>query len=596
MTRALILAGLILAPSIPAIAESVDARPFDGDDWADGLVDLRPSDIRNTELVNSGMTDSGLGVTIPEGTFRGLGPFDRLPPTTEAAWYRYHVQLLDFEARSSGKLPGLSGLFSETGRGCKPSRPGSPGWSARGLFGAEGSNGAPDGEIPIGFYLYHLNQPDLCGEPFYWEGASLRPGKWHCIEGYVQLNTPGIRDGVVKGWLDGIERFSRQDLAFRRAEESSVSIREMWLDIYYGGKRPTSNRLDLMIDEISVSTSGRIGCLDGATNVVGSFESPTDAIATYNPGSGTLVMNRSIGTGFAPLSLTTFTPGDNWSKHLVGDFSGNGRDDIASYHPSNGSWWVSGTRETGFTTARWETFTPGAGWGAHLVGDFTGGDVDEILSYHPSNGTWWLSRPTTLLTPGEREARLKWVNTFGAKGLQRRTPVSQIVNELAEQPLNDTFTTSLWGTYTTTKGWSDHIAGDFNGDGMDDVASFHPGSGTWWVTFSEGDERKTAEWGRFLPGTGWTNHVAGDFNGDGNTDIASFHSGNGTWWVSISDGASFKTKRWATFNPTNGWGSQLAGDFNGDGITDIANFHLGNSSWWVGLSTGSSFVTSRWDG
>jgi hypothetical protein len=370
----------------------------------------------------------------------------------------------------------------------------------------------------------------------------------------------------------------------------------MWLDIYYGGKRPTSNRLDLMIDEISVSTSGRIGCLDGATNVVGSFESPTDAIATYNPGTGTLVMNRPVGMGFAPLPLTTFTPGDNWSKHLVGDFSGNGRDDIASYHPSNGSWWVSGTRETGFTTARWETFTPGAGWGAHLVGDFTGGGVDEILSYHPSNGTWWLSRPTTLLSPGEREARLEWVNTFRGKGLQRRTPVSQIVDELAEHPLNDTFTTSLWGSYTTTKGWSDHIAGDFNGDGKDDVASFHPGSGSWWVTFSHGDERKTAEWGRFLPGTGWTNHVAGDFNGDGNTDIASFHSGNGTWWVSISDGTKFTTKRWATFNPTNGWGSQLAGDFNGDGIKDIANFHLGNSTWWVGLSTGSSFVTSRWDG
>jgi hypothetical protein len=650
MTRTLILAALLLmlAPSVRVTADPVGGQVFDGDDWVDGLVDLRSSDIRNTELVNIGITDSGLGVTIPEGAFRGLGPMDRLPVNTEQAWYRYHIQLLDFPARSTGKLPGLSGLYSETGRGCKPSRSGSPGWSARGLFGPEGSNGAPEGEIPIGFYLYHLDQPDLCGEAIYWDDSSLRPGRWHCIEGYVGLNTLGKRDGVVMGWLDGTERFSRDGLAFRRPDESGVDIREMWLDIYYGGKKPTNYQLNLTIDEVEVSTSGRIGCLDDATNMVGAFEGDGDAIATYNPGTGSLMMNRSSGTSFAPLSLTTFRPGDNWSTHLVGDFTADGRDDIASYHPSNGTWWVSGRGETGFETARWGTFTPWTGWGPHLVGDFTGNGFDEVASYHPSNGTWWLSRPVGSVTPAERAARLEWANSLGARQREGTAMVDQILDEVAEFPVppNDSFTTGLWGSYATTRGWSDQLVGDFNGDGRDDIASFYPASGSLWVNLSTGDGFEAERWGRFSPGTGWSNHVAGDFNGDGIddvasyhgdngtwwvsistgdgfatslwatfnppngwgsqlagdfngdglSDIASFHSGNGTWWVSISDGTTFTTKRWATFNPTSGWGSQLAGDFNGDGITDIANFHLGNSTWWVGLSTGSSFATSRWDG
>jgi hypothetical protein len=40
----------------------------------------------------------------------------------------------------------------------------------------------------------------------------------------------------------------------------------MWLNIYFGGSYPTPNDLSLMIDQVEVSTEGRVGCLDPFTD------------------------------------------------------------------------------------------------------------------------------------------------------------------------------------------------------------------------------------------------------------------------------------------------------------------------------------------
>lgn len=593
----MILGALLIGePALAATTGSFDSTDFNGEGWVDGLVDLRPGDINNTSLVSGGLSNSGLEIKIPEGGFRGLGAFDRLPANAEEAWYRYHIQLSNFDAKSSGKLPGLSGLYSETARGCLPSRPGSPGWSARGLFGAAGTNGAPDGDIPIGTYLYHLDQPGRCGEAMYWDNSSLHPGRWHCIEGYVKLNTLGESDGVVTGWLDGTERFSRSGLSFRRPDEPGVGIREMWLDVYYGGKKPTGNALYLTIDEVAVSTSGRVGCLDRSTNVVGSFGGTNDAIASYDPESGNWLMNRPVGSSFQSEQLTTYRTGEDWTTHIVGNFSGKGADDIASFHPSNGTWWVSRSGELGLVTSRWASFSTGTGWGTHLVGDFSGTGTDQIASYNVANGTWWVSEPTVGEGQLQRIDRLRWPTSISQTDPVNTRPSSQIADEVAKvlTPSPDSFTTVLWDSFTTTRGWSDQLTGDFNGDGRDDIASYHPGSGSRWVSVSDGESFQSTQWERFSTTTGWTNQVAGDFNADGLSDVASYHGATGTWWVSISDGDRFVTTLWDAFGTGRGWSTQVAGDFNGDGIDDIASYHPSAGTWWVSLSDGMRFDTTLW--
>ena len=268
--RIAVLITLVLATlgtGLSASAETVATREFEDETWTDGWTDFRATDSTRATLVNTGFAGSGLRITIPEGAFRGFGAFDTLGETPpQQAWYRYHIRLLSWNSADEGKLPGLSGLYSSSGRGCIPSTPSRPGWSARGLFGAAGAEGAPAGHVPIGVYLYHVDQPGDCGEELFWPGASLEPARWQCIEGHVKLNTPGSNNGLFEGWLDGKLRFSRTGLAYRRAGETQVGISDMWHNVYFGGSWPTPNRLSLIIDQVVVSTSGRVGCLDPFTD------------------------------------------------------------------------------------------------------------------------------------------------------------------------------------------------------------------------------------------------------------------------------------------------------------------------------------------
>lgn len=257
----LLLALALIVPSVAVSAQEIVERPFDDDTWPDGLVDLRGLDSTRTALVAHAFAGGGLSVHIPSGGYRGFGPLDRLDPAPNEVWYRYHVRLTDWNAASTGKLPGLAGIYSSSARGCIPSSESSPGWSARGLFGVPGTNGAPSGRVPIGTYLYHVDQEGSCGDALWWPGASLEQGRWHCVEGHVRMNTPGVNNGVFTGWLDGAQRYSRNDVEFRRASETGVGIRHMWHNVYFGGSWPTPNPLSLVYDEVVVSTGGRVGCM-----------------------------------------------------------------------------------------------------------------------------------------------------------------------------------------------------------------------------------------------------------------------------------------------------------------------------------------------
>lgn len=242
-------------PGVP-ITESVarlrEAHPY--------LADVRGVDMTNTRTVR-GFSGRGLEVVVPKSTFRGFGPYARLAQPADEAWYRYHIRLDDFRPVSSGKLPGLADASrASTAKGCNPSTETRPGWSARLMFDAIGSRGAGPDEVPIGVYLYHLDQARGCGDEFMFD-AALAQHRWTCIEGHVAMNTPGSNDGSFSAWVDGEPVLHLADLAFRRPGES-IAIHEMWNNVYFGGSYPTPNRLRLTLDEIAVSTTGRVGCVD----------------------------------------------------------------------------------------------------------------------------------------------------------------------------------------------------------------------------------------------------------------------------------------------------------------------------------------------
>lgn len=256
-----VVAASVLIQTVPALADVQVVQQFEDETWTDDLVDVRTLDLQRARL-DRGYLNNGLDVTIPAGGYRGLGPYARLAVPADEAWFRYYLNLRDFHPVSSGKFPGLAHASVTTNaKGCKPSTESDPGWSARLMFDAMGTRGAAPGMVPVGVYVYHLDQMGSCGDEWIFPTA-LGQDRWTCIEGRVKMNQPGQHDGLIEAWMDGDKVFSRGGLAFRRATEPDVNVIEMWDNIYFGGAYPTPNELNVGFDQVVVTDSGRIGCLD----------------------------------------------------------------------------------------------------------------------------------------------------------------------------------------------------------------------------------------------------------------------------------------------------------------------------------------------
>jgi FG-GAP-like repeat len=156
------------------------------------------------------------------------------------------------------------------------------------------------------------------------------------------------------------------------------------------------------------------------------------------------------------------------------------------------------------------------------------------------------------------------------------------------------FSNSLFTTWDPKITWVDVVTGDFNGDGLTDIAARDLHSGNWWVGISTGSSFTTTLWTTWAPNVTWTDVKVGDFTGDGKADIAGRALQTGHRWVVQSTGSSFTNSRWATWAPNVTWVDVQVGDFNGDGKADIAGRVLQSGSWWVAQSTGSSFANTLW--
>ncbi|WP_158501608.1 discoidin domain-containing protein [Vitiosangium sp. GDMCC 1.1324] len=167
------------------------------------------------------------------------------------------------------------------------------------------------------------------------------------------------------------------------------------------------------------------------------------------------------------------------------------------------------------------------------------------------------------------------------------------------------------------------FAGDFDGDGRDDLATLSPNGGGGWASWLSMELSRgymsfsSAQWASNTPlhmrngGTAVYKTLSGDFNGDGRTDLVTLSpNGGGGWrdWVSmdLSTGAGFSSAMWLTPTPlrmreggANATYESFVGDFNGDGRSDVATLSRDATGAWsnnilVDLSTGSGFTTQWW--
>lgn len=189
----------------------VFATGFEADNWEDvwtstsGTIDIVSTDTPRSFVALHG---KALRARIPEGENSSMSVIykfaDKIGKEPEKIYFRYYLRFADDwnQSVSGGKLPGISGTYGRAGWvGRKPD--GTDGWSARGTYYLSISGNNPlTGTHPIGTYCYYADQPGTYGDSWPWNKeykGFLEKNRWHCIEQYVQMNTPGGNTTALSG-------------------------------------------------------------------------------------------------------------------------------------------------------------------------------------------------------------------------------------------------------------------------------------------------------------------------------------------------------------------------------------------------------------
>jgi hypothetical protein len=163
------------------------------------------------------------------------------------------------------------------------------------------------------------------------------------------------------------------------------------------------------------------------------------------------------------------------------------------------------------------------------------------------------------------------------------------------------WTSKVLGVWSPTLNFSDDIVtGDFNADGLTDIAGRTTGN-VWYVATANTDTigfttTTLGIWGE----TTWGDTSVGDFNGDGQTDIIA-RAANGQWWGLISDGTTnLRTNRLVGYwNPNVVWTGITVGDADGDGVDELIGRRAttpesARGALWVADITDTLMQTVRW--
>jgi hypothetical protein len=405
----------------PAVVDrSPDPTPIGFGDSFDelSLWDGRAPGSRNrVRLTDSGYRGSALRVSIPRGSHYGadfhLHLQDAATAEPDRLYFRYYLKLdSDWSTEKSGKLPGFSGVYGSSGKGGYQSSPGNPGWSARLMFSPGRGD---DPRVSLGYYVYHLGQETQYGEGVGWnEAGRLRPGEWYCLEGQVEMNTPGLADGSLQAWVDGTPALDFSGLEFRRPNEPEIKIESFWFNVYYGGKQVPTRDLGLTIDEVVVDTH-RVGCAAGsgvAEQAPGDFNGDgyEDAISWNScPRGACLVLETSSPTGSRTIRELRDTAWFSLETHqlgaVAGDVDGDGKDEIVYRGRCDASapCWRVHSELTDQTTAG-ENWGDGARFSVHTgkptIGDWDGDGLEDLAyqgmcgSGDDSHDCWRVHRST----------------------------------------------------------------------------------------------------------------------------------------------------------------------------------------------------------
>jgi hypothetical protein len=265
------------------------------------------SQVTYTSLVSTGcISGTCLKVSMPQGTTNSLSihwPLKNAGIAPDQLYFRYYIKLgpnwnpYMTDGSAGGKFPGLADARSTHDPSGQCGNGGDIGdgincWTARASFYDCTSNMAPDCSMRYGSYLYFYRQQfgdgSFTGLPGQWDndprqqftgdggtcqstannvfcgignGGDFVNDRWYRVEEFIKMNTPGVANGIIRGWIDGVLSYEKTNMIFRIPGHDNLHVRTVWLNVYKGGVLGNLNSSEIFLDQMVLATDAPIGAV-----------------------------------------------------------------------------------------------------------------------------------------------------------------------------------------------------------------------------------------------------------------------------------------------------------------------------------------------